>query len=134
MASSLLCAQCPKTFKDKRSLQKHTSYHKAKVLTCLVCEETFKSRTKYQNHSSIHKESLFQCGECAKKFRPQTSLIAHKSKQVIDNFVVSFNKLNREFHISKTPKFLTIKDHILDYIELTGEPLGSLDIDTSIKE
>ena len=50
-----------------------------------------------------------------------------ESRQVIDNFVVSFDKLNKEFNVSKTPKFHTIKDHILDYIELTGETLGSLD-------
>ena len=42
-----------------------------------------------------------------------------ESKQVINNFT----KLNSEFNVSKTQKFHTIKDHILDYIET----LGSLD-------
>ena len=50
-----------------------------------------------------------------------------ESKQVINNFVVSFNNLKSDFNVSKTPKFHTIKDHILDYIELTGETLESLD-------
>ena len=39
----------------------------------------------------------------------------------------SFNFLKQEFKLSKTPKIHTIQDHLLDIIEITGEPLGSLD-------
>lgn len=67
MESSLLCVQCPKTFKGKKSLQDHTRYHEVKQFSCHVCDKTFNTRTKYQNHLSVFEESIFQCDdECEK--------------------------------------------------------------------
>ena len=48
-------------------------------------------------------------------------------QESIDEFISSINYLKKHFHFSKTPKIHTIQDHIMDTIELTGEPLGSLD-------
>ena len=45
----------------------------------------------------------------------------------IDDFISSINFLKKDYNFSKTPKIHTIEDHIMDIIELTGEPLGSLD-------
>ena len=48
-------------------------------------------------------------------------------KENIDSFITSINYLKKHLKFSKTPKIHTIQDHIMDIIELTGEPLGSLD-------
>ena len=48
-------------------------------------------------------------------------------KESIDGFIDTINYLKKKYGFSKTPKIHTIEDHIMDIIELTGEPLGSLD-------
>ena len=50
-----------------------------------------------------------------------------ESEEAIDKFIASFEILKNKFNLSTTPKIHTIEDHILDYIELTGESLDSLD-------
>ena len=48
-------------------------------------------------------------------------------QESIDEFVATINYLKNNFGFSKPPKIHTIQDHIMDLIELTGGPLGSLD-------
>ena len=48
-------------------------------------------------------------------------------KDAIDNFLEIFNYLKFTFNQSKTNKIHTIKHHLLDYIDMTGKTLGSLD-------
>ena len=42
------------------------------------------------------------------------------------HFQARFNCINQS-NQSKTPKIHTIESHVMDYIKLTGKPLGSLD-------
>ena len=48
-------------------------------------------------------------------------------RESIDNFITSINYLKKNMNFSKTTKIHTIQDHVMDIIELTGEPLGFLD-------
>ena len=48
-------------------------------------------------------------------------------RESIDNFITSINYLKKNMNFSKTTKIHVIQDHVMDIIELTGEPLGSLD-------
>ena len=48
-------------------------------------------------------------------------------QEKIDEFIEVFDYLKFCFNQSKTPKIHTIESHVLDYIKLTGKPLGSLD-------
>ena len=48
-------------------------------------------------------------------------------QEKIDAFIEVFDYLKFRFNQSKTPKIHTIESHVMDYIKLTGKPLGSLD-------
>ena len=50
-----------------------------------------------------------------------------EAKEKIFNFIEVFDYLKFTYNQSKTPKIHTIESHVIDYIELTGKTLGSLD-------
>ena len=57
----------------------------------------------------------------------QLKLYSEECDKAIKSFMGSFNYLKQKFNTSKTPKIHIILDHLLDIIEIIGEPLGSLD-------
>ena len=54
-------------------------------------------------------------------------LIVQKHLWIKTNLRSIKDTIRKATTLSKTPKIHTIQDHLLDLIELTGEPLGSLD-------
>ena len=50
-----------------------------------------------------------------------------EAKDKIDSFIEIFDYLKFTFDQSKTNKIHTIESHVLDVIDITGKPLGSLD-------
>ena len=69
-----LCAQCPKTFIDKKKLRDHQRNHVLIKSTCEICHKTYFSKQSFIAHTATHKDSLFPCEECGKTFKYQASL------------------------------------------------------------
>ena len=42
----------------------------------------------------------------------------------VKNFKTSYDTLITKFQVSNTPKIHTINDHYVDYVKMTGRPLG----------
>ena len=51
----------------------------------------------------------------------------YRLQESIDSFMEVFDYCKFTFDLSKTNKVHTIESHVLDLIEMTGEPIGSLD-------
>ena len=73
-----LCAQCPKTFIDKKKLRDHQRNHVLIKSTCEICHKTYFSKQSFIAHTATHKDSLFPCEECGKTFKYQASLGVHQ--------------------------------------------------------
>ena len=73
-----LCAQCPKSFLDKKRLQDHQRNHIVIKSTCEICQKTYLSKQSFIAHKATHKSSLFSCEECGKTFKHKSSLGVHQ--------------------------------------------------------
>ncbi|KAJ0033635.1 hypothetical protein NQD34_000742 [Periophthalmus magnuspinnatus] len=88
------CNQCSKSFKSKRSLEKHLQIHTRQVTSskskpkehlvkqkphrCSVCKRGFSQKRHLVDHMRIHTgEKPFSCSHCEMKFRQQYSLMRH---------------------------------------------------------
>lgn len=74
-----LCEWCGKSFKDKHSLNAHTTYHTGnKPHKCSYCDKTFAKKGSLVMHERIHNgEKPYVCHHCGKAFNQPTALKRH---------------------------------------------------------
>ena len=88
-------------------------YRELDILYKTIC------RTKAKNDSDKRYDNL--------KESEIKSAYIKECKESIDSFMEVFNYCKFTFDLSKTNKVHTIESHVLDLIDMTGEPIGSLD-------
>ncbi len=74
------CKYCNKTFREKRSLEKHIkAIHQAdRPYTCQYCTETFRNQVEQKNHINRHlKDYPHECDVCHMTFQKQEGLTTH---------------------------------------------------------
>ncbi|CAO1307520.1 unnamed protein product, partial [Diamesa hyperborea] len=74
------CEQCPRTFRQKQSLQAHVSsrHLNIKDFICDLCGKEFSEKASLQKHNLIHSTiKPYQCYVCFMSFRHKSSLSRH---------------------------------------------------------
>ena len=103
------------------------SFRNLRILYTTTCSSNIDEKDNNKcNNKRKSKQNETIITENISKEEKLTSFMK-QCQESIDEFISSINYLKKHFHFSKTPKIHTIQDHIMDTIELTGEPLGSLD-------
>lgn len=74
------CKLCPKTYKHKNGLMRHTRMHtNDRPYVCEICEKGFTVKEVLKNHMRVHfDEKLYKCDVCEKSFKIKSTLNSHK--------------------------------------------------------
>ncbi|XP_063224013.1 gastrula zinc finger protein XlCGF57.1-like [Bacillus rossius redtenbacheri] len=79
-ASSHLCDECGKAFKQRGALTQHKAVHSAvKSHVCAVCGKAFATPGRLRDHAKLHAGVRpFLCNVCGKAFASKDGLLAHE--------------------------------------------------------
>lgn len=76
------CAECPKKFLNKTTLNAHVRQTHSNIpapFNCDVCSKPFHSQAKFRQHMDIHEENKpYQCALCPNRFRLKENLVKHQ--------------------------------------------------------
>jgi uncharacterized C2H2 Zn-finger protein len=97
--SSYQCEQCPKKFKDERSMKRHVKAAHTEGKQCNICGLSFTTEKKLENHIMKIHESEKVCPKCGKVYKNRKSLWKHK-KQFCDE---NIDEHEKRATVSKRP-------------------------------
>ena len=82
---SYQCEQCPKKFKEVRSLKRHVKAAHTDGKHCNICGCSFTTEKKLENHIMMIHEAEKVCPKCGKVYKNRKSLWKHKKQFCEEN-------------------------------------------------
>ena len=82
---SYQCDQCPKKFKDERSVKRHVRAAHTNSMQCNICGSSFTTENKLKNHIMMIHEAEKESQKCGKVYKNRKSLWKHMKKYCNEN-------------------------------------------------